>query len=1362
MLESRSSDLDTRLAFTLNLDTLNEQKRSITSKQSINNTDLIQSRVRRNTFKKLISSRRRVSNVSRRRQNNTNQYNEQSSNNESELETDRNSRQFHLQQLHLPSPIASFCPDLWSNHNSTEENNNILSSPVPIAASISDNDNVILTEHVPQQISQNNVDTQRNTTETIDMQHQPVCPKTPPTMQGAPMSQISASSDQVQNNISDINNREIQNAEQPPRRGRSLMFKPLLDVSAVGTLIDTISNVDMPQPTHIPNQRKISLQADISNKAKSINSVTPPGRKILGSLRRATAITRVGRKRSKTGRVLRQQSQHVKGIFHRNGPGVARLNTRPRSHEIRPIETIQGDDDDATTGVVLLPPPPKHIRRAGTVNITTRAPRTSLSRQKSLRQQKVIPVEDAEPVNPNSIEPAKSASADPAELIPANSDKSTALETDTIRIPQPGFQAATAVMAAAATSARSNQNNITQAEEEILPGYTPIAVSLKSPRSRQFLLNTPLGEFQVEKTIGQGSYVREANLALILGQIHPHIVELHDFRVTDTHFYLFYAYVCGTTLAERVGHGGLEENDARSVFKAVAETIHFCHQYSVIHRDIKLENVLIDSSDDHINWQQQQSSSSGGVQPRGLWTNRSSSTSVGVSQSNRQESALDGRVKLIDFGLANFFDGHSLMDTFCGSLPYTAPEILRGDAYVGPEVDVWSLGVLLYVMVTGHFPFEDPAQPRNYDRIMAGDFSLYGSMSRPLQELLVRMLEPSPQRRISMLDVLQNVWLVSHPSPPGVCCAVHAPAAPVGIHTRRTLALPGPRASRLAAREAALCLGRSVDDVVRAIDNALAAGTLVTHKHSSNSITAPWNLLASVHQWPGSRDPPASELREVANSPYVSVYALVLQQIAMRRYYLDLPAAEASAVSSACVSSASSHQLLRRPLPRSVPATDSRGLRGLLPQEFQPQNSVEPYESVAFVSDAENPHSVPDAASLEAESLPRTLLSRLAAQLGSITSLASGLFGGDTSNRRVITKSNIRRDIVHESLVPPAYTQPLSTGEENRRGQQSMPVLPQKHSTRRPLFSGARRRQKQQSMHNHKADVSDVPTVRCIGALENINERILLPVELSSASAVRVLGLLSSLLDTHQIAHTFVEKQQVPMQRALDSSMFSLKTIATIMSRAVHQRESNNPQPNSLQNNSIFTDAFTSQEMFGISEDCCDPSTSLSNHENNGLRARLHKALVQPSQRLSQKIPQHIRSLKTKAPTQTIRELPPIHHTSQNNLPSLVADVPVKYATSVILAQYSPSLNRWRETEVVEYYSCAVRLELVRIAPVQLRTRYALLLTRMTGHRGKFDLFRAFLCRIVSALPTLTPAALPIIRDNTVDYAHPLNQTTLV
>ncbi|KAI8320639.1 hypothetical protein GQ54DRAFT_238461, partial [Martensiomyces pterosporus] len=272
-----------------------------------------------------------------------------------------------------------------------------------------------------------------------------------------------------------------------------------------------------------------------------------------------------------------------------------------------------------------------------------------------------------------------------------------------------------------------------------------------------------LGEFEVQKTLGQGSYgkvklmrsamtneqfavkiikrypphkhrrghqeyrkaktldrrvVREANLAAILGQLHPHIVPLHDFRVTDTHFYLFYSYVNGVTLAERVGTDGLSESEARAVFKPVVETISFCHQYSVIHRDIKLENP-----------------------------------------DYRTASVFDGCVKIIDFGLANFFDGTSLMETFCGSLPYTAPEILRGDAYVGPEIDVWSLGVLLYVMLTGQFPFEDPAQVKNFDKIMAGDFPLRASMSRGLQELLVRMLEPNSKQRITMQGVIKHEWL---------------------------------------------------------------------------------------------------------------------------------------------------------------------------------------------------------------------------------------------------------------------------------------------------------------------------------------------------------------------------------------------------------------------------------------------------------------------------------------------------------------------------------------------------------------------------------------------------------------------------
>ncbi|KAJ1931798.1 Serine/threonine-protein kinase, partial [Kickxella alabastrina] len=195
------------------------------------------------------------------------------------------------------------------------------------------------------------------------------------------------------------------------------------------------------------------------------------------------------------------------------------------------------------------------------------------------------------------------------------------------------------------------------------------------------------------------------------------------------------------------------------------------------------------------------------------------------AQDYRTASVFDGRVKIIDFGLANFFDGTSLMETFCGSLPYTAPEILRGDAYVGPEIDVWSLGVLLYVMLTGQFPFEDPAQAKNFDKIMAGDFSLKPSMSRELQDLLLRMLEPNAKRRITMKAILHHPWLQTDRVPvPGTCCAHHQFPIVDAIHDRRTLLLPGPAVSPLVAREVATCLDRSLDDVTHILEAAMASG----------------------------------------------------------------------------------------------------------------------------------------------------------------------------------------------------------------------------------------------------------------------------------------------------------------------------------------------------------------------------------------------------------------------------------------------------------------------------------------------------------------------------------------------------------
>lgn len=101
----------------------------------------------------------------------------------------------------------------------------------------------------------------------------------------------------------------------------------------------------------------------------------------------------------------------------------------------------------------------------------------------------------------------------------------------------------------------------------------------------------------------------------------------------------------------------------------------YCHRNSIVHRDLKVENILISS---------------------------------------------DGTIKVIDFGLSNLFSPTSQLSTFCGSLYFAAPELLEGKLYVGPEVDVWSFGIVLYVLVCGQVPFDDPTMQGMHAKVKRG------------------------------------------------------------------------------------------------------------------------------------------------------------------------------------------------------------------------------------------------------------------------------------------------------------------------------------------------------------------------------------------------------------------------------------------------------------------------------------------------------------------------------------------------------------------------------------------------------------------------------------------------------------------
>ncbi|KAJ2029622.1 Serine/threonine-protein kinase [Coemansia sp. S610] len=1097
-----------------------------------------------------------------------------------------------------------------------------------------------------------------------------------------------------------------------PQRRRSLMFQPLLDVTAVGALIDTFADRPLtPLPTTTTQTPLLAPKVDLDGTKQ----------RIMGGLRRATTV--ISSNRHKLKLLKRRPSTDMLG-----GISVIESAQPDDASKVCPADNVVANAHKSAAELTTAQPPEPplatpRVRRAGTLNIFTRRPPPSTTTAHAARLKR-SPTHHGQP-----------PSAAPA-------------------------------------------------ESNIGLGYAPIAVSLKSSRSRQFLLNTPLGEFEVIRTLGQGSYgkvklmrsaltaeqfavkiikrypphkhrrghaeyrkaktldrrvVREANLAAILGQLHPHIVPLHDFRVTDTHFYLFYAYVNGVTLAERVGSSGLSEREARAVFKPVVETIRFCHQYSVIHRDIKLENVLIDYADESQDaWPLLGRGASATMAAAGATSQRSlanlhrsaSATTSGKRGDEasgtglstppavdyRTASVFDGRVKIIDFGLANFFDGTSLMETFCGSLPYTAPEILRGDAYVGPEIDVWSLGVLLYVMMTGQFPFEDPAQIRNFDKIMAGDFALRPTMSRALQDLLVKMLEPSSKRRITMQAVLQHEWLVnsgcnSHglrgslsfaascePLPsaatgvvpaPGTCCSRHPFALTDSIHDRRTLLLPGPAINRVIAREVATCLDRSLDEVMRLLEVAMSAG----RKTSSKSMTPPNSSSsgAAAHQWPSALSELNSQspLIEVPNSPVISVYALVLQQISMRRYYLELPATEPSGLSTTL---SSSSQL----------AASAYGYSGGLRDLAEPTKS-------------------------------QTIIDRLTTQFSHLVTMTGSLVSGSgVANASAATlpysKQQSRIADIADSVVQPAYMQPLSTGQQA--------------ASRKRLRSSRIRD------HTNQSPPANEPRIRCIGTLEEIHDRITLPSELSSLPAEEVLGLVSSLLKSHEITHTFVETQRMPMQKALDTSVFPLKTIAAMVSSAyvpppaLHTNSSaaidsmSNSQGSNLR--SIFHGIFTSKPS--AATDHTTPTASTQGSDIS--RRRLTQLRTRASTRPRSDRQQHS-TLTIVHPHLSEAATAMDHPQTQGpgDLPEITTTVPVKYATGVIFAQYSPSLNRWRETEVVEYYSCSVRIELVRInGPGNIRhSRFALLVDRMTGHKGKFSLFKMFLLRMVAALPAMVP-----------------------
>ncbi|KAI8071804.1 kinase-like domain-containing protein [Gongronella butleri] len=208
--------------------------------------------------------------------------------------------------------------------------------------------------------------------------------------------------------------------------------------------------------------------------------------------------------------------------------------------------------------------------------------------------------------------------------------------------------------------------------------------------------------------------IREAHMMMLLR--HPNIVGLKDLVVAGPYFYILMDYVNGGQLLHYiVKRQRLSEKRARSFARQIVSALDYMHRNSLVHRDLKIENILIDK------------------------TGR--------------------KVKIIDFGLSNLFCPERQLTTYCGSLYFAAPELLRATPYYGPEVDVWSLGVVIYVMVTGTVPFDDKSMPGLHDKIKRGQVNFPAHLSDECVDLLRRIFVTDPAQRIYLSDICLHPWM---------------------------------------------------------------------------------------------------------------------------------------------------------------------------------------------------------------------------------------------------------------------------------------------------------------------------------------------------------------------------------------------------------------------------------------------------------------------------------------------------------------------------------------------------------------------------------------------------------------------------
>ncbi|KAJ7968718.1 Non-specific serine/threonine protein kinase [Quillaja saponaria] len=197
---------------------------------------------------------------------------------------------------------------------------------------------------------------------------------------------------------------------------------------------------------------------------------------------------------------------------------------------------------------------------------------------------------------------------------------------------------------------------------------------------------------------------------------HPNIVQLFEVMATKAKIYFVMEYVKGGELFNKVAKGRLKEEVARKYIQQLISAVGFCHARGVFHRDLKPENLLLDEN---------------------------------------------GDLKVSDFGLSTVSDQirqDGLFHTFCGTPAYVAPEVLARKGYDAAKVDIWSCGVVLFVLMAGYLPFHDQNIMAMYKKIYKGEFRCPRWFSPELSRLLMRLLDTNPDSRFTIPEIMENKW----------------------------------------------------------------------------------------------------------------------------------------------------------------------------------------------------------------------------------------------------------------------------------------------------------------------------------------------------------------------------------------------------------------------------------------------------------------------------------------------------------------------------------------------------------------------------------------------------------------------------